>query len=185
MKGSTLPVLVLVLSTVLASGCAPAATPFPPTAPPAPPTATPVPATATPAPPTATPAPPTATPAPPTATPVPPTARVLALPTDFPEYIPIYPNAKITQPLSENVFEFATSDTFEQVAAFYQNSLPPLGDDGWEDGIMGGQPGLLVQCSASKCDGLAVARKGNREIQILISENADKSVRLTLGDIKH
>jgi hypothetical protein len=127
---------------------------------------------------------PASTPVPPTATPIPPTATVLAIPIGFPIYIPIYPNAKIVRLLSENVIEFVTSDTFEQVAAFYQKNLPPLGDEGWEDGIIGGRPGLLVQCSASKCDALAISKKGNQEIQVTISENADKSVRITLGYIE-
>jgi hypothetical protein len=120
---------------------------------------------------------------------MPPTATELANPTGLPSYVPIYPNAKIVQQLSENVTEFVTSDTFEQVAAFYQNNLPPLGEEGWEDGIMGGRPGLLVQCSASKCDGMAVLKKsdqkGDQEIQITISENEDKSVRITLGYFDH
>jgi len=132
---------------------------------------------------------PASIPVPPSTTPIPPTATELANPTGFPSYVPIYPNAKIVQQLSEDVTEFVTSDTFEQVAAFYQNNLPPLGNEGWEDGIMGGQPGLLVQCSASKCEGMAVLKKsdqkGDQEIQITISENADKSVRITTGYFDH
>jgi len=129
---------------------------------------------------------PASTPVPPTATPVPPTATDPANPLGFPNYVPIYPNAKIVRSLSEGVIEIVTADTFEQVAAFYQNNLPPPGDEeGWEDAIMGGQPGLLTQCSASQCEGLAILKKtdqkGNHEIQVTISENADKSVRITLG----
>ena len=68
--------LVLILSTLIVSGCRPTTaqpTPVPPTPTPVPPTATPVPPTPTPRPPTPTPVPPTPTPKPPTPTPVPPT----------------------------------------------------------------------------------------------------------------
>jgi len=69
--------LVLILSALIVSGCAPATaqpTPVPPTPTPVPPTLTPIPPTPTPKPPTPTPVPATLTPMPPTPTPVPPTS---------------------------------------------------------------------------------------------------------------
>jgi hypothetical protein len=129
---------------------------------------------------------PVSTPIPPTATPIPPTPTDSANPLGFPAFVPIYANAAIVQPLSDGVVEIETTDTFEQVAAFYHKNLPPPGDEeGWEDAIMGGKPGLITQCSATKCEGIAILKKadenGNHEIQITISENADKSVRITVG----
>lgn len=129
---------------------------------------------------------PASTPVPSTTTPISPTATDPANPLGFPNYVPIYPNAKIVRPLSEGVIEIVTTDTFEQVAAFYhKNLLPPGEEEGWEDAIMGGRPGLLTQCSASKCEGMAILKKtdqeGNHEIQVTISESADGSVRITVG----
>jgi hypothetical protein len=122
----------------------------------------------------------TATEIPPTARSVPPTVTVLASPSFSPENIPVYTNAKKDKLVSENVTDYLTSDTFEQVTDFYQKNLAKFGDDGWEDGIMGGAPGLLRQCNSTKCEAMAILKKGDHEIQVIITEDDDKRIRIRL-----
>lgn len=118
---------------------------------------------------------------PPTARPVAPTATVLASPSFYPVNIPVYTNAEKDKLVSENVTDYLTSDSFEQVTDFYQKNLAKFADDGWEDGIMGGTPGLLRQCNSTKCEAMAILKKGDHEIQVIITEDDDKRIRIRLG----
>jgi hypothetical protein len=121
----------------------------------------------------------------PTNTPIPPKAVATVTPVVVQNPLPVYPNAQFVKE-EAGVTEYVTYDTFEQVSDFYhRNLVPPLDATGWVDAIMGGDPGMLVQCSSTTCEGFAILKKtdakGDHEIQITLSENADKSVRITLG----